>query len=189
SLASTILMLANGTQTTTLTSSQAGVVHVNATANELDPNVVAVTFTGATVPDIAVLKVSGIDAINTYATTGGNFDNGFKWTFHVTVPTGDTQFAMKFSDFSNGTSGVIPAANNIRFYSPQSSDASTPGSARMITTAGTYSQPIMLSTDLDPSTAGRQIEVTVEMQVPTGTPGGSYSASYGIDSGNSVVPQ
>ncbi len=278
SLGSTLLTLVNGVQTTTLNSSQAGVVHVNAQSGTLIPNAVAVTFTGATVPDTtapvitnvqatnigtstvqitwttnelatsqveygttsgygssnttdstltashsmtltglvpnmtyhfrvksadaatnlatsgdntfttavddttAVLKVTGIDALSTYATTGGTFDNGFKWTFHVTVPTAETQFAMKFSDFTNGASGTIPAANNIRFYSAQSSDASASTSAMMITAANTYSNPITLSTDTDPSTAGRQIDVTVEMQVPSGTPGGSYSASYGLQS-------
>ena len=278
SLASTILTLAGGVAQTTLSSSSAGVVHVNAASGILDPNAVAVTFSGATVPDTtapvitnvqstnigtnsatitwttnensssqieygttssygtsntvdssltaahsmtltglapnttyhfrvkssdaagnlatsvdntfttivddstAVLKVTGIDAVNTYAATGGTFDNGFKWTFHVTVPTTETKFAMKFSDFTNGSGGTIPAANNIRFYSAQSSDAASPTSAKAITAAGAYSNPITLSADNDPLTAGRQIDVTVEMQVPAGTPGGSYSASYGLQS-------
>ncbi|MHB1162972.1 MAG: beta strand repeat-containing protein [Minisyncoccota bacterium] len=277
SLADTLLHLVSGVQTTTLTSSQAGVVHVNAASGVLTPNVVAVTFTGAAVPDTtapvitnvqstnigtstvqvtwttnelatsqveygttsgygtsntvdstltashsmtltglvpnttyhfrvkssdaatnlatsgdntfttvvddntAALAVTGIDSIQSDATPDNTFSHGFKWVFHVTVPTTETQFAMKFSDFIGVSGGTIPAANNIRFYSSQSSDASASTTAMLITSNG-YSSPITLSSDLHPSTAGRQIDVTVEMKVPTGTTGGSYSASYGIQS-------
>ncbi|MFZ2303972.1 MAG: immunoglobulin-like domain-containing protein [Minisyncoccia bacterium] len=127
------------------------------------------------------LVVTGTGATNSYATADDTFNNGFKWVFHVTVPTTETQFSMKFSDFVSGANS-IPAANNIRFYSAQSSDASASTSAMMITAFNTYSSPITLATDLDSSVAGRQIDVTVEMKVPTGTAGGSYSASYGVQS-------
>ncbi len=276
SLGDTILTVANGVQTTTLASSLPGTVHVNAASGLLIPNVVAVTFTGAAVPDTtppvitnvqstniststvqitwttnenatsqvahgttsgygsstvidptltashsvllsgltpntqyhfrvksadaatnlatsgdntfttvvddtsAVLAVTGIDGTKTYATADNTFDNGFRWTFHMTVPTAETHLAMKFSDFVSGTN-TIPASN-LRFYSAQSSDATASTSAMAITAPNTYSNPITLSSDLNPVAAGRQIEVTVEMRVPTGTAGGSYSASYGVQS-------
>ncbi|MEK7148707.1 MAG: DUF5011 domain-containing protein, partial [Patescibacteria group bacterium] len=131
--------------------------------------------------DTAILEVTSTGATNSYATADDTFENGFKWVFHVTVPTTETQFSMKFSDFVSGTNS-IPAANNIRFYSAQSSDASASTSAMTITAFDTYSSPITLAIDLDSSVAGRQIDVTVEMKVPTGTAGGSYSGSYGVQS-------
>ena len=139
------------------------------------------SFTTVAEPD-AVLAVTGIDAVDTFAIADNMFENGWSWTFHVTVPNTETLFAMKFADFVSGVNS-IPAASNIRFYSAQSSDASTAGSAITITAADTYSTPDMtLATDLDAGTAGRQIDVTVEVRVPVSTPGGSYSTSYGVKS-------
>jgi hypothetical protein len=73
-------------------------------------------------------------------------------------------------------------ASNMRFYSAQASGNADSGHAQTITTAGTYSSGITLDSDLDADTAGRQIEVTVEMKVPAGSEGGSYSTSYGVSS-------
>ena len=90
---------------------------------------------------------------------------------------------MKFADWTN-SSNSIPAGSNIQFYSAQSSNASTAGSAIGITSAGIYSGAMNLNsgTDLDVSKAGRQIQVTVEARVPVGSAGGSYSTSYGVQS-------
>ena len=92
---------------------------------------------------------------------------------------------MKFNDFVSGTNSIA-AASNIRFYSAQSSDASDSTTAITIAAAGTYSDDMTLSTDLDSTTAGRQIEVTVEMRVPTGSAGGSYSTGYGVQSSEAI---
>lgn len=137
--------------------------------------------------DTATLKVTGIDAVaNANGSTGfamanDNFGDGWAWIFHVTVPTDETLFAMKFSDFVSGLNN-IPAAANIRFYSAQSSDASTAGSAITISAANTYSANMTLASDILSGTAGRQIDVRVEVKVPIGTAGGSYSTSYGVQS-------
>ncbi|MHB8860277.1 MAG: beta strand repeat-containing protein [Minisyncoccota bacterium] len=147
------------------------------------------TFT-TTIDDSTVTNIivnGQPDMLRSSVISGGGFDAGWKWVFHVTVPTTETQFSMKFSDFTNGASGTIPAAGNMRFYSAQSSNASASTSAMMIT-SNDYSDPITLSAaDLNPSAAGRQIDVTVEMAVPTGTPSGSYSASYGVKSSSPVL--
>ncbi len=281
SLADTILTLANGVAQTTLTSSTAGIVHVNAASGVLTPTSVAVTFTGATVPDTtppvitnvqstnigtstvevtwttnenstsqveygttsgygsasaadatltgahsvtlsgltpnttyhfrvksadassnlatsgdntfttavddntAVLAVTGIDATRTYAVADGTFENGWAWTFHVTVPTDETQLRMKFDDFLGSPSGTIPVAGNLRFYSPQSSDANATTSAITIAGSGAFSAPMTLTGDTS-SSAGRQVDIMVEMRVPEGTAGGSYSTSYGIDTSTST---
>jgi len=138
------------------------------------------SFTTEAEPD-AALAVTGIDAVDTFATADNTFENGWSWTFHVTVPTSETNFAMKFADFVSGANS-IPAASNIRFYSAQSSDAFDDTTPITIVAADTYSANMTLATDLDSGTAGRQIDVTVEVRVPVGTPGGSYSTSYGVQS-------
>jgi len=140
------------------------------------------TFTTNVDDSTAVLSVTGIDAVQSFATPDGTFANGFRWIFHVTVPTSETSFAMKFADFVSG-SNTIPAAGNIRFYSAQSSNATGTSTALTISAAGAYATPAMnLVTDLTPGVAGRQIDVVVEARVPTTTPAGSYSTSYGIQS-------
>lgn len=138
------------------------------------------TFT-TTINDTATLAVTGIDSVRSFATADNTFENGWKWTFHVTVPTSETSFNMKFSDFVSGSNN-IPAGTNIRFYSAQSSNASDAITAIVIPATNTYSSNMVLSSDLSSATPGRQIDVTVEMRVPTSTVGGSYSTSYGVQS-------
>lgn len=137
-------------------------------------------FTTESAP-VVELAVTGIGAVRTFATADDTFDNGWSWTFHVTVPTAETNFAMKFADFISGAN-TIPAASNVRYYTAQSSEAEDASEAVVIAGADTYPGNITLDSDLDASTAGRQIEVTVEVKVPVGSAGGSYSASYGVSS-------
>ena len=133
--------------------------------------------------DTAELGVTGVTASGTIATADGTFKNGWSWVFSVTVPTDETIFSMKFKDFKTSDGeNVIPAANNIRFYSPQSSDANGTSTARMITAAEAFSAGITLNSDLEPDVPGRQIEVIVEMRVPEGSAGGSYSSQYAVKS-------
>ena len=131
--------------------------------------------------DTASLAVTGIDAVDTFADDTDSFTDGWSWTFHITVPTDETEFAMKFTDFTSGAN-IILAAGNIRYYSAQSTEADTTGEVVTIAGANTYPGNITLDGDADASTAGRQIEVMVEMKVPVGSAGGSYSAQYGVSS-------
>jgi len=125
------------------------------------------------------LAVTGISLTQSLATDDDTFENGWHWTFYVTVPTVESSLLMQFSDWS-GSAGVIPVANNTRFYSAQSDHSTT--NPVVIMTANTYTGPILLIDDLDLATPGRQIQVTVETKVPVGSAGGSYSASYGVKS-------
>ena len=129
----------------------------------------------------ASLAVTGVDAVDTFADDTDDFADGWSWTFHVTVPTDEMEFAMKFSDFVSGANTIF-AASNIRYYTAQSTEADTTGEAVTIAGADTYPGSITLDGDADAGTAGRQIDVTVEMKVPVGSAGGSYSASYGTKS-------
>ena len=120
-----------------------------------------------------------------FATADNTFDNGWAWTFRITVPSSESILNLKFADFVSG-SNSIPAASNIRFYSAQSSNASASTTALTIGSANTYSGGMNLSSDLDANTAGRQVEVRVEVRVPTSTAGGSYSTGYGVRSSGAI---
>lgn len=131
----------------------------------------------------AVLGVTQITAVQTFASADGIFDNGWKWVFDVTVPTDETIVKMKFADWTNGASKIL-AANNIRYYSAQSSNASDASHAIVISASATYADAMKINSgaDLDVAKAGRQIQITVEASVPENSAGGSYSTSYGIQS-------
>ncbi len=138
------------------------------------------TFTTTVDNSTAILAVTGIDSVKTYATNNGKFADGWQWTFHVTVPTNETYLRMKFDNFT-GTNGSIPVASNLRFYSDQASVAKDSTNAITIGGADAYSADMLLIKDSKSATAGRQIDITVEMRVPTTATVGSYSTSYGID--------
>lgn len=136
----------------------------------------------AAIPVDAVLGVTQITAVQTYATADGSYQDGWRWVFDVTVPDSQTILKMKFADWVNGAN-TIPAAGNIRFYSEQSTNAFASTSAISISGAGVYSDLMYLNggTDLNVNLGGRQIQITVEARIPTGSAGGSYSTSYGIN--------
>ena len=129
------------------------------------------------------LTVTKITAVKTYAEADNTYVNGWKWTYEVTVPTNETSLQMKFANWTSG-SNSIPVADNTRFYSSQSSNASSESSAITLDAAGTYSSVMNLNpaSDLDAVTGGIQIQITVEFKVPIGSANGSYSTTYGIQS-------
>jgi hypothetical protein len=153
------------------------------------PVVMAATFIvgGFSVPhahadDSAVLGVTQISAVQTFAQADGFYPDGWKWVFNVTVPNNQTLLKMKFADWTNG-SGIIPAGGNIQFYSASSLNAPNEASAIGINASSTWSGIMVLdpNDDLDVSQGGRQIQITVEARVPVDSAGGSYSTSYGIN--------
>lgn len=137
----------------------------------------------------APLEVTQIKAVQTTALADGTFENGWKWTFDVTLPTSEDTLRMKFDNWVNG-SNIIPVAGNMRFYTDQSQNAND--SAHAIGFAGplVYSEIMNLArqTDLSPEKAGRQIKINVEVKIPVGTATGSYSSSYGISSSADTIP-
>lgn len=131
-----------------------------------------------TIIDSTTLVVTGISTVNSFAIADGSWTNGWAWQFDVTAPTKETNLKMKFADFVSGSNSV--AASNIHFYSVQSSNANSVVNAIEISGADIYSATMELSGDLDATKLGRQIKIMVEVRVPEGTVGGSYSTSYGI---------
>jgi hypothetical protein len=88
---------------------------------------------------------------------------------------------MKFDTWTSNLGNSIESAGNMRYYSAQATTATSSANAIEITDTNEYPATAMtLTGDLDENTAGRQIEVYVEMKVPVGSSGGSYSTRYGI---------
>lgn len=136
-----------------------------------------------------VLGVTGITAVKTSAMANGNYADGWSWIFNVHIPANEsanTTLKLKFGDWSNG-SASIPVANNIRVYSASALNASTSDSAITINSANTYSDALILA-DESTGDLGRDIQVTMEARVPTGTTGGNYSTSYGVLSDGTTTP-
>lgn len=127
------------------------------------------------------LEVTSIDMIKTTATANGTFVDGWEYVFNITAPMNEQNIAMKFTDWlqTNGN-GTIPVANNMRISSQQADNG---GSAIVLTADNVYSTPYLhMVGDLESTTAGRQVEITVEVAVPNGTANGSYTTSYGVKS-------
>jgi hypothetical protein len=136
------------------------------------------TNTGGNGTTTTPLAFTGADAVNASATADGTFGNGWKWVLHFTVPDTETSFQLKFGNFTNSASGSIPAGSNIRYSSAQSSNAGDAASAIVESDNG-YGGAMTLTGDTSSTTPGRQIDVTVEVSVPSGTPTGSYSTTFG----------
>jgi hypothetical protein len=121
------------------------------------------------------------EIIKQTAIADNTYTNGWAWKFTITVPTSETSFNMKFNNWTSSLGNSIESAGNMRYYSAQATTATSSANAIEITATNEYPATAMtLTGDLDASTAGRQIEVYVEMKIPVGSSGDSYSASYGI---------
>ncbi len=137
----------------------------------------------------ATLGVDNIRTVRSSASADGVFEHGWKWIFDVTVPSDETVLKMKFGNWVNGAQS-IPAGSNMRFYSSQSSNASTADSAIVISGSDTYSNVmnIIPTADRKIGEDGRQIQITIEVRVPVDSAGGSYSNSYDIQSTDGIPP-
>jgi len=136
---------------------------------------------GEVVGEDGVLEVTSIEMIDTTATANGTFTDGWEYVFHITVPTSEQNVAMKFSNWlQTGSTGIIPVGGNMRISSLQANNS---GATILLTAANTYSTPdLHMTGDLDLAMDGRQVEVTVEVAIPIGTPNGAYTTSYGVQS-------
>jgi hypothetical protein len=120
------------------------------------------------------ISVDSIQMVKSYATADNTYPNGWAWRFNVTVnDMTETNVAMKFAQWVSGTN-LLNAGGNMQY----SVDNAT---WTPIVTNATYGANIDVSgIDLNSGLGGRQITLYVQMKVPAGTPGGSYSTSYGI---------
>ena len=128
---------------------------------------------------VGTLSVTGVTAVKTSAIADGTFSNGWKYVFNITVPTNEKNLSMKFGDWmSTVGSTTLAAANNMRISSAQADNS---GATVLVTGANTYTTPTLHMTgDLDPAMDGEQVQVTIEVAVPSSTVNGAYSTSYGV---------
>lgn len=125
------------------------------------------------------LEVTSIETLDSTAVANGTYEDGWKYRFNITVPTDETGLAMKFSDWvkSGDAEETIAVANNMRISSEQDDHAGTV----TVTAENTYTIPNLdMEDDLDAEEDGIQVQVLVEVKVPSGTENGSYSTDYGI---------
>ena len=129
----------------------------------------------------AQLEVTSIDMIKTTAIANGTFADGWEYVFNITAPMDEQNISMKFNDWlQTDGSATIPVANNMRISSLQADNG---GSSILLTAPNVYSTPYLhMVGDLEPQTAGRQVEITVEVAVPNGTANGSYTTAYSVRS-------
>jgi len=140
------------------------------------------TFVTLSTASSTPLAVTGTETVNSQATADNTFEHGWKWLMHLTIPDVEEAFRMKFSDFTmNGGGSTIAVANNLRIYSSQSSNATGTSSA-ILMTDNTYGDWFYFTGDASAGTPGRQVDVTIEMKVPSNTPTGTYSTTFGANS-------
>ncbi len=134
-------------------------------------------------PGQGSLEVTGVDVLDGNGIANGTYEDGWKYVFHITIPDDEQNVAMKFSDWSNNSTsspGSIAVANNMRISSAQADNS---GATVTLSAADTYSSPdLHITGDMSTSTPGRQVDVTVEVKIPSGTANGSYTTSYGLRS-------
>jgi len=134
-----------------------------------------------TAADSSTLAVTGISTTNSTMTADATYANGGSWTFSITVPTTETELQLKFGDWVSGANSIA-TASNMRVYSAQASANADADNAVTVTAADTYTTAMTLDADLNATTAGRQVQVVVNLKVPEGTSGGSYSTNYTVQS-------
>lgn len=188
--ASTLNPTATTTHSVTISGlQQATLYHFNVASTDAGGTATSsdMVFDTGSTASTTPLAVTGIDSTKTTATADGTFADGWQWVLHFVVPSNENYFSMKFADFtSSGSSSTIPAANNIEFWSPESSNASSSASA-LVETNNNYTGVMNLAGDTSTTTPGRQIDVYIGVAVPSGTPTGTYSTTFGAMSTTSAT--
>jgi len=114
-------------------------------------------------------------------TADNTYGNGWEWVIRMTLPTDQTDFALKFNNWASGSNSLL-AANNMQYYSEQiASGAGSSGSPVTITAADLYPSNVTVTSDADATTAGVQTDIHVKVKIPASTASGSYSTSYRVN--------
>ncbi len=128
------------------------------------------------------LIINSITTVRSNGTADGTFENGWAWVFDVSAPVNEQNLMMKFDNWmsQNMQNTVIPVANNVRFYSSQSSNAFNQNNAIYITAPSTYAGNMFLVGSFAAPQGMRRVQITVEMRIPQGTQQGTYNTNFGI---------
>lgn len=133
---------------------------------------------GSSDTDPGELVVTSVDAQKTTAVANGEFADGWQYVFNITVPDDEPNLAMKFADWmQSGNDHTILVANNMRISSEQANASSTV----TLIASNTYSSPeLHMTGDLNEEEDGLQVQVLVEVAIPSDTYNGTYSTEYGV---------
>jgi hypothetical protein len=119
--------------------------------------------------------------VKTSGAAGGGYPDGWEWVMTVTLPTNLNHTALKFGNWASG-SNSLAAGDNMQYYSEQIADDDTGGLNHpiAITAADTYPTNLTITNDADSSRPGIQTNIHIQVKLPSSTPAGSYSTSYGV---------
>lgn len=151
----------------------------NGSSTDMSADMTFTTDDASTSEDVD-LAFTGADAIKTTAIANNEYADGWSWNVHFTVPTDEDAFRIRFSDWANGST-TFPADGNMRISSPQSSNATSSATAITIDD-NNFSDWLYFTGDIAGATAGRQIDLLVEVKIPFGTAPGAYSTSFTAES-------
>lgn len=121
------------------------------------------------------LVVMGIDGTSTPALASGTFADGWHWVMHFLLPAFTTQLRLAFGDFV-GTlaSSTIPASGNVRYFSPNATNATSSGSSITVVGSQALGGPLLFN----PATSSTPIDVMIDVRVPTTTSPDSFRVNF-----------
>jgi hypothetical protein len=119
------------------------------------------------------IDIDSITMTKTSAKANNDYLDGWQWTFDITVwDETEDKLQMRFDEWASGVN-AISSADNIRF--------SVDGGASWLTvTADSSYSDLSDISDNDTVADGTQVQIIVEMKVPSGTMVGGYTSQYGI---------
>ncbi|MFA5024430.1 MAG: fibronectin type III domain-containing protein, partial [Patescibacteria group bacterium] len=119
--------------------------------------------------------------VKTSGAANNSYPDGWEWVMTVTLPTNLNHTALKFGNWASG-SNSLAAGDNMQYYSEQIADDDTGGLNHpiAITAADTYPTNLTITNDADSSRPGIQTNIHIQVKLPSSTPAGSYSTSYGV---------
>ena len=130
--------------------------------------------------DVSAITLTNVAITKSSAVADNNYDHGWKWILDLTIPKTEDELFIKFGDWTSETS-TISAVSNMRMYSTQSI-INSESNAVVVASVSAFSDGLLLTSDLDATKLGRQIQLNVEVKIPLGTIGGGYSTTYDFES-------
>ncbi len=134
--------------------------------------------------ETGALGVNNAIQVRYWGVPNGGYNNGWEWVLNITVPSDNNNFAMKFADWISGSHTLL-VAGNMRYWSEEINEGELGSETNPveITAADEYPDYISLDSDANssPDAHGLQTNIHVQVKIPAGQSGGSYSTSYGIE--------
>jgi len=122
------------------------------------------------------IVVHNIDLEDQNAVADNTYENGWNFSFLVTVPENESNFTMWIDDWTNeDTNTTLQTEGNVKLvYNEENYSV---GSTHDYSGSESFT-----AVDKYPSCSGRQVEFDLMVKIPEGTDYGHYFTSYGIRS-------